>query len=270
MNLKYLAVLNLAMVGASLGLAGTMDNVQNTTHRVYIGGEGGASISLNTYFSPNAEQGNNSFGWVTPSNRDFTTNFGIGGLGGLFIGYRYNTNVAFQFTYDYRGGYSLFDNNNLGYNSIDESTYQEYYSAQGIQFQSFIYDMILSPEVNWGGLVPYVKAGIGFSINRMGNLHNFGYYNNAEYKVYLNGETTTAFAWDAGIGTNYFFNDKVSVGLGYRFIDVGRLTTSNSFYEGLANPYFATNAPQTISPLQTSNVFLNEVVASVSYHFDYI
>jgi opacity protein-like surface antigen len=113
-----------------------------------------------------------------------------------------------------------------------------------------------------GGFVPYVKAGIGLSINSIGALHNFGYYNGGNYQTYLSGATTTSFAWDAGIGTNYYFNDKLSVGLGYCFVDVGRLTTSNAF--------FLNKSPLTIQPLQTSHVFLNEVVASVTYHFDYI
>lgn len=269
--LKFLVIL-IVSVCTGLSFAGTMGGVRSNINQFYLGGEGGASISLNTYFSPNAEQGNNAFSWLTPVNRDFTSNFGIGSLGGVFLGYQFNPNVAFQFTYDYRGGYSLFVNNNLGFTQTDTilNSYQEYYSAQGIKFQSFLYDMILSPEVDWGGFVPYVKAGIGFSINTIGTLQNFGYYNNAGYRTYLNGETSTSFAWDAGVGVNYFFNDKLSIGLGYRFVDVGRLTSSNTFYEGTSNAYFQSRSPLTISPLQASNVFLNEVVASITYHFDYM
>lgn len=192
-------------------------------------------------------------------------------MGGVFLGAQYNPNVAFQFTYDYRGGYSLFNNNNLGYNWSDvvSEAYSEYYSAQSIKFQSFLFDMILNPEVNWGGFVPYVKAGIGLSINSIGALHNFGYYNGSSYKTFLDGATITSFAWDADIGANYYFNDKFSVGLGYRFVDVGRLTTSNAFIETTSNSFF-NNKTRTITPLQTSNVFLNEVVSSIAYHTDYI
>lgn len=84
MRLKYLALFTLAFGTAGLGFAGAMGAAQDKAHQFYVGGEGGASISLNSYFGPSAEQGNNTFTWLTPANRDFTTNFGIGGLGGVF------------------------------------------------------------------------------------------------------------------------------------------------------------------------------------------
>jgi hypothetical protein len=80
LKLKYLALFTLAVGSAGSSFAGTMGAAHDAAHQFYIGGEGGASISLNSYFGPSAEQGNNKFTWLTPANRDFTTNFGIGGL----------------------------------------------------------------------------------------------------------------------------------------------------------------------------------------------
>lgn len=265
MNLKSLAVLTLAV--STNSFAGSMGQVVESAHHFYLGGEGGASISLNTNFSPGAQQYNYTNYSYVPTNWDYTTNFGIGGIGGVFVGYQHNANLALQFTYDYRGGYSLYKNLK-SWNNLAQAEEYYYIKANGISFQSFLFDLILSPDVSWGGFVPYVKGGIGLSLNAIGTRHgpSRGLLGNAN-DTHIFGTSTTSFSWDVGIGANYCLTDKLSIGLGYRFVDVGGLTTSDRFsYESTQG----NNQSGLIAPWTASNVFLNELLASVTYHFDWV
>lgn len=169
-----------------------------------------------------------------------------------------------QFSYVYRGGYDW----NLSATEDDfansPNVYDRYY-ATGIQIQTFLFDLILKPSVNWGGFVPYVKGGIGAAYNKIGAVKNVDVAfagRPVSFNTRLDGASTTSFAWDAGVGANYYFNQKFSVGLGYRFVDVGKLQTSDIYHN------LATGLTSTVSPFVAEHVFLNEVTISAAYHFN--
>ncbi|STX55622.1 Adhesin/invasin protein PagN [Legionella beliardensis] len=247
-------------------VAGTMGDVAAPAPRFYIGVEGGGSISLDTHFQP-IFSGAPTLKVVAPNNSDWSRDFGVAGFGGLFAGYAYNPNLAFQFTWDYRSGYNYDLQAAYGIDAEDPNYFiQDRYEAQGIKIQTFLFDMILKPTVNWGGFVPYVKGGVGVAYNKIKNLRNVEItFNNTEqnFDLFIPGESETSFAWDAGVGANYFFTDSLSIGLGYRFVDAGELRTKR------VSSNIITGSVNTITPFKAKHFLLNEVMASIAYHFDY-
>ncbi|HHF7374297.1 outer membrane protein [Legionella bozemanae] len=266
MKLKAISIAALCVGFNSLAIAGAMGNVAPSAPKFYIGAEGGASISLSTHFAPDLG-GREPLRIIAPSNTDWNRDFGIGGFGGAFIGYQYNPNVAVQFTWDYRSGYDYFLHASYAVIPTDPNFYlEDHFEADDIDVQTFLFDLILKPTVNWGGFVPYVKGGIGFAYNQMGNLRNVQHTfsgNTITYDTRIHGDSATSFAWDAGVGADYFFNEKISIGLGYRFVDAGTLRTENSFFDVVSGD------AGLITPFETKHLFLNEFVASVAYHFDF-
>ncbi|ASQ45176.1 outer membrane protein [Legionella clemsonensis] len=265
MKLKAIAVI-LLCCGNGFSTAGTMGDITSLPTKFYIGVEGGASISLDTDFQPRLD-GAETFRILAPSNSDWSRDLGIGGFGGLFVGYQYNPNIAFQFTWDYRSGYDYYLHASYGVDATDPNYYLEdrYETLGDINIQTFLFDLFLRPAVNWGGFVPYVKGGIGLAYDEMSTLRNVQHTfsgNPITYDTRIPGDSVTSFAWDAGVGADYFFNDKLSIGLGYRFVDAGKLRTRNVFYDVVSSD------AATITPFETNHLFLNEFVASIAYHFD--
>ncbi|KTD31674.1 OmpA-like transmembrane domain protein [Legionella moravica] len=269
MNLKGIssAVLLCSTHLSFAGTAGPVGDVSPSVPKYYVGIEGGASISAETHFEPQLGQGNRNV-FIAPNNSDWSRDLGTTGFGGLFAGYIINPNVALQLSWDYRSGYDYNLQATYGIDANDPNYFaQDRFQTLGdIKIQTFLFDLILKPEVNWGGFVPYVKGGVGLSYNQMGTLRNVQMAfnsNSVAYDIRLAGDSVTSFAWDAGVGVDYFFNSNVNIGLGYRLVDAGKLRTSNAFYD----PVRATVS--TISPFETKHFYLNELVASMAYHFDY-
>lgn len=225
MKLKAISIAALCVGFNSLAIAGAMGNVAPPAPKFYIGAEGGASISLSTHFAPDLG-GREPLRIIAPSNTDWNRDFGIGGFGGAFIGYQYNPNVAVQFTWDYRSGYDYFLHASYAVIPTDPNFYlEDHFEADDIDVQTFLFDLILKPTVNWGGFVPYVKGGIGFAYNQMGNLRNVQHTfsgNTITYDTRIHGDSATSFAWDAGVGADYFFNEKSALGLAIALLMQGR------------------------------------------------
>lgn len=257
-------MISLFIIGTSTSFAGNMGEAVSELNKFYLGIEGGASISSQIHFQPVIlYPAQNEFFITTPNNSDWTRDIGSEGVVGVLLGYQWTSNVAFQFNYAYRNGYNW---NILGTETITNLApviYDSYF-ADTINIQTFIFDLKLMPSVNWGGFIPYTKGGVGFAINKIDGLRNIDIpYNGAPlgFNTVIKGDSSTNFSWDAGVGTEYYFNNKLNLGLGYRFVDTGRLKTSNNFTDTtLAET-------STISPFVAKHVFLNELVAFVVYHF---
>lgn len=253
---------------SSGAFAGSMGSIPTNPPRFYAGLQVGDSISADTHFQPRITYPPaQSSGFVTPVNTDFTRDIGSEGFGGVFIGYNWRPGLAFQFSYDYRNGY---DWTILA--AEDSSLYSpdvyDRFTTSSIKIQTFLFDVILKPTVEWGGFVPYVKGGIGIASNKIKRLQNIDQptrHNNHEltFNIVTAGKTATSFAWDAGVGVDYFVNDKISVALGYRLVDAGALKTGTTYYESVAS------VKGRITPFETRHVFLNEVSIAATYHFDF-
>lgn len=259
---KSLFASALLLGSTSATFAGTMGPASNHTIPFYLGFDGGASISTEAHFRPQVIEGAINFRPV--GNATFDRDIGSTGVVGAFVGYNWNENLAVQFGYAYRNHYNwaIDGNDSAGY---PDDPY-ELYQAKGITIQTYLFDLLLKPSGSWGGFIPYIKGGIGVATNRIGALQDVDIPvsgNPVSFNSIIRGHTSTNFAWDAGVGADYFVTNQVSIGFGYRFVGTGELKTGNSSIDLISG----TVVPVT-SPFKAQNIYLNEVVASIAYHFD--
>lgn len=264
MKLKAVAAAVLCCA-SSLVVAGTMGDVATAAPRFYVGAEGGGSISLLSNINPKLHTGA-TFTQIAPFGPELNRDIGMGGFGGAFLGYQYNPNVAIQFTYDYRTGYDYTFVAQYGLDPDLNYLEDSFETLGNINVQTFLFDLYLKPTVNWGGFVPYVKGGIGIGYNEMPVLRDVDFPMSGiapTFDTLYRTNTVTSFAWDAGVGADYYFTDQISFGMSYRFVDAGKLSTSTIADDAI------TGITASYSPFTTNHLFLNEFVASVAYHFDY-
>jgi opacity protein-like surface antigen len=72
---------------------------------------------------------------------------------------------------------------------------------------------------SFGGFVPYVGAGIGAAYNKMGNVTQTG-------GGYVDGGEHVSLAWSLLAGVGYKISDRLTLDLGYRYIDLGSVSSS--------------------------------------------
>ena len=85
----------------------------------------------------------------------------------------------------------------------------------------------------WYGITPYVGGGLGFAVNWFQNFYDtsispvggFGYANDV---------TQTNFAWAAMAGLAYNVTPNLKLELGYRYLDMGKITTNGIVCAGVA------------------------------------
>src|SRR5204862_8200002 len=134
----------------------------------------------------------------------------------LFAGYEWNKNNAIQLSYTYRGKYHW--NILTVENDLFAPDVFDRFEANNIQIQTILADWLLKPSVNWNGFVPYLRAGIGISINKIGQVQNIDIPTGGaplSFNNLLQGKSTTNFAWDVGLGADYYFKNCFSIGLNY-------------------------------------------------------
>jgi len=230
-------------------------------HKWYAGVEAGYSISANNL---NFHPGSN---WLVPDGSWPTySNMGNSSLFGGFVGYNVNSSISFDLTYDYRGDYQYIQSDSIRTVGGFAGSSGEQYNIPTITIQTVIFGMNLTPAESWGGFKPYVAAGIGFAVNKLGTMQdqdlsnsNTGYI--SQYNVMVSGHTQTSFAWKAGVGATYAYNDNFHFNLGYRLTNVGTIKTGTSTQETLSG----TSSTQTA--FSATNVLLNEVSFGLAYDF---
>lgn len=78
---------------------------------------------------------------------------------------------------------------------------------------------------NFGGFVPYVGAGIGAAYHQLDNVYFTGNPNLTEQ---IHGNNDLAFAWSLMAGVGYQLSDRAIIDVGYRYIDMGSITSQRS------------------------------------------
>lgn len=244
------------------GSLGEVTSDHFSWHNLYIGIDGGYSMSLNsTNFTPYNGGAVPSSGAIisVPGNTTFQRDVGDAGMIGAFIGYRVDDNLSFNLNYDYRSGFGWQVPTNAALTSgINDLV--DY--VNNIRIQTLFVNFVLNPDKDtggWGKLTPYVTAGLGVAFNSTGTLHSVDLLDQTIYSN-ISGASVVNFAWNAGLGVDYALTKKLHYTLGYRFVNSGALQTSGDLVNPLGS--FTTN------PFKANRVLLNEVITGLKWQFD--
>jgi opacity protein-like surface antigen len=119
------------------------------------------------------------------------------------VGYRFNKSVRADLEIRYAG---------LTYKHDD--TRQKMHTTAG--FLNGYYDINFHEK-----LVPYIVAGIGLGCNRAGAFRGSD-------ELMARGRCQENFVWNVGAGAQFNFNKNYSVGLDYRYVDLGSIHTRDA------------------------------------------
>lgn len=188
---------------------------------------------------------NNSRGWI-----------------GAFIGGEWqlacDPNIAGQLgvSYQYFDTTNLSGNNDVGIEPATYTPYQFHYHAQSQV-------VLLAGKLFYtyrDRFHPYVSLGLGAAFNRTSDYSaTTSQTGSINLTPFFKGEENTTFAFAAGLGLEADIVSYLRVGLGYQYVNVGRVTTKKGVVT--INDYQAT-VPFS---LENSNVYTNQFVISLSY-----
>lgn len=238
---------------------------------IYFEIEGGASISHRMLLAPDWPQnGCTTYIWYPTGSDSFETDLGTSKCIGFKIGYQINPIISCDMSYDYRGQFSSL----RGYepNLIASSSFSlgDIFSFNNITIQTVLFNINLSPDLDWGGFVPYISAGAGFASNKIGCLKNYNLNQGEDYPllydVTLRGRRINCFSWQAGIGAYYAFHNQWRFGMGYRFLDVGKLSTGG-YTTGYALGYTNNSVAGTTMRFVARHPSFSELLLSLTYCF---
>ena len=86
---------------------------------------------------------------------------------------------------------------------------------------------------NFRGFVPYVGAGIGVAYNRMSDVSFTG---NPNLTNVIHGNNDLSLAWALMAGVGYQVSDRAIIDIGYRYIDMGSISSQRSDSGGFVDP----------------------------------
>lgn len=133
-------------------------------------------------------------------------------LAGAGVGYRFNRHLRADLTTNYAGGYELDDADQAG----------RTYSGDVDAWTTLLNLYLEYPVGDWS---PYLIAGAGISRNKTGTVSRTGLAS-------LEGDTTTEFAWQAGLGVGHAVAPSWTLDLGYRYLDAGTFKSSDRASDG--------------------------------------
>jgi opacity protein-like surface antigen len=106
---------------------------------------------------------------------------------------------------------------------------------------------------SFGGVTPYVGAGVGLAYNRLDETYFTGNYNLPNR---IHGKDDLAFAWSLMAGVGYQLSDRAVLDLGYRYIDMGKVTSDRIDNTGSVNPR-----------VRIDDLVAHELKIGIRYHF---
>jgi opacity protein-like surface antigen len=247
---------------AMAGAMGAKNTSPSIMKNIYLGVDGGYSMSLNsTNLSPYDTSNIAASSQIisVPGNTTFQNGIDDSGMIGAFLGYRVNNSLSFNLNYDYRGWFSW----QVPTNAVLSSGINDLiYSAKNIKIQTLFVNFVINPNKNWegwGNLTPYVSGGLGAAFNQLGTLSGTDLI---DPNIYSNiaGASSTSFAWNVGLGVDYALSKNISYSLGYRFVNAGTVQSS----EQLSSPM----GVFSVNPFKANHVLLNEVITGIKWQFD--
>jgi opacity protein-like surface antigen len=106
---------------------------------------------------------------------------------------------------------------------------------------------------NFGGVTPYVGAGVGLAYNRLNETYFTG--NNATPNRIL-AHDDLAFAWSLMAGIGYQLSDRAVLDVGYRYMDMGKVTSDSIDNTRSYNPR-----------VRIDDLVAHEIKVGIRYHF---
>ena len=106
---------------------------------------------------------------------------------------------------------------------------------------------------NWGGFTPYVGAGIGAAYHQLDDVYFTG---NPNLTNRIHGDNDLAFAWSLMAGVGYQISDRATLDVGYRYIDMGSISSQRSDSAGFVNP-----------AVHVNDITAHEVKVGLRYNF---
>ncbi|NRA73639.1 MAG: porin family protein [Rickettsiales bacterium] len=136
----------------------------------------------------------------------------------------YNIGIGYKFTNAIKTDVNLLFNV-AEYKSTTDIGYAIVNIKQRIRMiSSFIngyYDVALSKYI-----IPYLTAGVGVGKNKAGDLKWF--IKDFGFEESFKGRTVTNLIWNVGIGIKYSLSKDFVLDLGYRYMDLGNISTNDS------------------------------------------
>ena len=92
---------------------------------------------------------------------------------------------------------------------------------------------------------------------------NYGLEYPLKYDTTLDGKRVTHFAWQAGVGAYYAFDNYWRFGMAYRLLDAGKLATGSY----AADPLDTENPPDSTMRFIASHPLFSDLLLSLTYCF---
>jgi len=102
-------------------------------------------------------------------------------------------------------------------------------------------------------VVPYVGAGIGVAYHELGGIYFTG---NPNLTNTIAGNNDLSFAWALMAGIGYQISDRAILDIGYRYIDLGSITSQRSDTGFNVNP-----------AVKFDDISAHEIKVGLRYHF---
>lgn len=154
----------------------------------------------------------------------------------------YGIGFGYKFTDHIRSDFTITQRSNFKYSGKNISDEQE---SQKIRSTAFMlngyYDI-----ADYNGFVPYLMAGAGMAYNKAGDFK--------QDTDTTKGKLKSSFAWQAGLGTQYKISKSVNLDLGYRYVSLGKISTTREF-------------SGSIGDAVTGKLRSHEILCGVSYSF---
>lgn len=192
--------------------------------------------------------GFSTFSYGSNTNDSHATFFGVSANKIFTLAPRYSAQIG--------ASYHYISNMNVEGNllqGVSTPYYQANYSYT-VNSSQYLIDTKLRQEFR-RNLFPYLYLGLGVASNSAFNYETTVPAYLTVTPTYKN-KTTYAFSYSAGAGIEYVIQSKLSIGLGYRFINLGGM--------GLGSGTIRNTAVK--AALSQSNVYLNSLLAQLNYY----
>lgn len=220
----------------------------------YVSGVAGYSSSFNAGFSV-ASPGT---GYTNPT-RDISDSYGNSGVYGVALGYHFIPALRAEVAYNIRP--------NFEYNQTDAdpaTDRQRFFDVQNqtamVNAYLDVAELAIVEKNKFGIFSPYVGGGVGSSWNNTGQLNAITVSTGQARPDPIAGTQTNSFSWQLMAGTLLNIKDNVSLEVGYRYVNIGKISLSDHYTNTVERP-------QTISVLSASSAAVQDVFAGLHYRF---